>query len=257
MINNTSTVKKQYENSNNLNTRISIHDKYSTNKIGFGRWIVSNYKIEPGMKILELGCGTGSMWKGQNSIINSCHIIILSDCSEGMVQSAKENLVEYEKIRYEVIDIQKIPYDDKTFDVVIANMMLYHVPDLNKALAEVRRVLRDNGTFYCATYGENGIIKYLSELLLPYGLYDNQNKNFTLQNGDKILSRYFERIRKLEYEDSLAVTDINDIIDYIYSLSDMTELSAEPREEIKEILLENMTNGVLNIPKEYGMFVSQ
>lgn len=174
-----------------------------------------------------------------------------------MVQSAKENLVEYEKIRYEVIDIQKIPYDDKTFDIVIANMMLYHVPDLNKALAEVRRVLRDNGTFYCATYGENGIIKYLSELLSPYGLYDNQNKNFTLQNGDKILSRYFKKTERLNYKDSLAVTDVNDIIDYIYSLSDMTELSAGSREEIKEILLKNMTNGVLNIPKEYGMFISK
>lgn len=61
----------------------------------------------------------------------------------------------------------------------------------------------------------------------------------------------------MEYEDSLAVTDINDIIDYIYSLSDMTELSAGSREEIREILLKNMTNGVLNIPKEYGIFVCQ
>ena len=45
-INNTSVVKQQYANANNLNTRISIHDKYSTNKMGFGNWIMSNYRID-------------------------------------------------------------------------------------------------------------------------------------------------------------------------------------------------------------------
>ena len=54
-INNMSIVRQQYANANNLNTRISIHDKYSTNKMGFGNWIVSNYRIDKGMKVLELG----------------------------------------------------------------------------------------------------------------------------------------------------------------------------------------------------------
>lgn len=45
-ITNTEFLKKQYENKDNLGTRISIHDKYSTNKQGFGNWIVSNYEIE-------------------------------------------------------------------------------------------------------------------------------------------------------------------------------------------------------------------
>ena len=44
-INNQKDVKEQYANAGNLNTRISIHQKYSTNKMGFGNWIFSNYKI--------------------------------------------------------------------------------------------------------------------------------------------------------------------------------------------------------------------
>lgn len=44
-INDAAIVKQQYASANNLSTRISIHDKYSTNKMGFGNWIVSNYKI--------------------------------------------------------------------------------------------------------------------------------------------------------------------------------------------------------------------
>jgi len=68
-INDTTAVKQQYATANNLNTRISIHDKYSTNKMGFGNWIVSNYEIEKGDKVLELGCGNGDMWKNRESLI--------------------------------------------------------------------------------------------------------------------------------------------------------------------------------------------
>ena len=63
-INDKKTVKDQYATTGKLSTRISIHDKYSTNKTGFGNWIFSNYDIRNGMRVLELGCGTGSMCKG-------------------------------------------------------------------------------------------------------------------------------------------------------------------------------------------------
>ena len=46
-LNDRSVVEQQYATATNLQTRISIHDKYSTNKMGFGNWIFSNYKIDP------------------------------------------------------------------------------------------------------------------------------------------------------------------------------------------------------------------
>ena len=253
-INETNVVKKQYQNSKNLNMRISIHDKYSTNKMGFGNWIFSNYDIQPGYRILELGCGTGSMWIGKNSIIEKSKLI-LSDFSSGMLETTKTNLSNYKNIEYQVIDIQDIPYPDKTFGIVIANMMLYHVPNINKALEEVKRVLKDDGVFYCATYGEHGIIDYLSKLLFSCGIEDKTNKNFTLQNGKPLLEAYFNQVNRLNYEDSLAVTNVDDLIDYIYSLTSMTELSQLNKEKIKSILTNNMENGILNVPKEYGMFI--
>ncbi len=154
------------------------------------------------------------------------------------------------------MDIQEIPYEDETFDAVIANMMLYHVPDIYTGLAEVRRVLKRDGSFYCATYGEHGIIEYLSEILAPYGVEDNLNKNFTLQNGAGILSKSFSKIKKLEYIDSLAVSNVDDMVDYIYSLSSMTLLNNVSKHIIKEILMQNLIDGVLNVPKEYGMFIA-
>lgn len=255
-INNISVIKQQYATAKNLNTRMSIHDKYSTNKQGFGNWIISNYRINKGMKILELGCGTGDMWKNRESLISNCSTLILSDFSEGMVTAAKENVGNYDNIEYKVLDIQEIPYEDETFDAVIANMMLYHVPAIYTGLAEVRRVLKRDGSFYCATYGEHGIIEYLSKILAPYGVEDNLNKNFTLQNGTGILSKSFSKIKKLEYIDSLAVSNVDDMVDYIYSLSSMTLLNNVSKHIIKEILIQNLIDGVLNVPKEYGMFIA-
>lgn len=255
-INETSVVKNQYATANNLNTRISIHDKYSTNKMGFGNWIVSNYRMRKGMKVLELGCGTGDMWKNRESMISDCASLIISDFSEGMVAAAKENIGDYANVTYKVLDIQAIPYEDETFDAVIANMMLYHVPDLDKGLAEVRRVLKKDGSFYCATYGEHGIIEYLSKIFAAYGVEDHINKNFTLQNGYSILSRVFAKVEKLEYIDSLKVTNMDDMVEYIDSLSSMTSLNHVPPTRIKEILIENAADGILTVPKEYGMFIA-
>jgi ubiquinone/menaquinone biosynthesis C-methylase UbiE len=253
-INNQKTVKEQYANASNLNTRISIHQKYSTNKMGFGNWIFSNYKITEGMKVLELGCGTGDMWKGHEDLMSKCSKIILSDFSEGMLENAKTNIGSNANVEYQIIDIQNIPYDAESFDIVIANMMLYHVPDMARGLSEVRRVLKKHGAFYCATFGEHGIMEFLSHTLNAYGVEDTVNKNFTLQNGKEILEPFFSDVQRLNYEDSLAVTEIDDLIGYIYSLSSMTTLSSVPKEEIREVLAKHMENGVLRVPKEYGMF---
>ena len=255
-INDREAVKKQYSTAEKLNIRISIHSKYSTNKQGFGNWIFSNYDIREGMSVLELGCGTAEMWRGKTDIIGRCSEFVLSDFSEGMLDTARANLSDCPGISYRCIDIQNIPFPDRTFDVVIANMMLYHVPDLDRGLSEVRRVLKDDGTFYCATYGENGMMEY-TERLFDIAPDDSaRNYTFTLQNGREKLESRFSKVQTLRYEDALEVTDVEDMIDYIYSLPSHTAIRDLPREEIRSVLERNMQGGVLRLPKEYGMFIA-
>lgn len=250
---NTNILKEQYGTSDSLNTRISIHEKYSTNKQGFGPWILSNYHIHENDKILECGCGTGDMWKNQLHLLKEGTHLILSDVSQGMLESAKATLGEHKSIEYQMIDIQDIPYANHSFDIVIANMMLYHVPNLDKALSEVKRVLKPNGLFYCATYGEHGIIEHVEEML---GLSSEKSKDkvFTLQNGKEILEKYFHHVECLEYKDALEVTCLDDLLDYIHSLSSMSFLNDLNENWIKNKLAKKMNNGILFIPKEYGMF---
>lgn len=202
----------------------------------------------------ELGCGTGDMWKDKEAMIASCSKLVLSDFSAGMVKLSKETVGIHDNVEYQVIDIQDIPFGDETFDIVIANMMLYHVPDLHRALTEVRRVLKKGGKFYCATYGEHGITEYLTTLFSEYGVEDSINKNFTLQNGYEILGKVFSKVEKLEYVDSLQVREVDDMVEYIYSLSSMMPLRNVPKQDVKNMLLQHTSNGILHVPKEYGMF---
>lgn len=254
-INNKESVIMQYKNADNLNVRISIHDKYSVNKQGFGNWIISNYGISEGMRVLELGCGTGSMWRNHADIIEKCSELWLTDLSEGMLQEAHVNIGDFPNARYQVVDIQEIPFEAKSFDIVIANMMLYHVPDLKKGLSEVARVLKDDGRFYCATGGERNIMQFVANLLKPYGVDYKANNNFTLQNGKAKLVEYFSEVEILDYVDSLEITNIDDLIDYIYSGITFSKICTLDRQTVKKILSANMKNGVLKVPKECGMFV--
>lgn len=69
-----------------------------------------------------------------------------------MLQAARQQLGE-KRFVYAVADAQALPFADATFDAVIANHMLYHIPDLPRALAEIRRVLKPAGRFYASTIG--------------------------------------------------------------------------------------------------------
>ena len=256
-VNDRETVRKQYSTAEKLNTRISIHSKYSTNKQGFGNWIASHYDIRDGMSVLELGCGTGDMWTGKQEMIRRCSRLVLSDFSEGMLDKAKETLRDYEGIEYRVIDIQDIPFGDNEFDLVVANMMLYHVPDLQQGLREVRRVLKENGRFCCATFGEHGMMEYIHGLFGIQPEKGGSGSGFTLQNGAGKLRPVFSDVQELRYEDALEVTDVEDMVDYIHSLTGMSELKKLSRDELRPVLEANMRNGILHVPKEYGMFIAR
>lgn len=242
-------VADQYATSARLETRISIHEKYSRNKQPFGEWIVSHYGLCPGERVLELGCGTGSMWRGV-TLPEGCHVT-LTDLSAGMLAAARAN-TPHLNADYAQCDAMGLPYADASFDVVIANMMLYHVPDIHLALAEVRRVLKPEGRFFAATSGEHGAVEaVLGMLSLPCAT----NHRFTLQNGGAQLAEHFAQVDCRTREDALDVTDLHDLIGYLRSMQGMTVLADIPDARLLEVFTAHMVGGVLSLPKEYGLFI--
>ena len=253
--NDVDAVKVQYSSSDGLNNRIVFHDRYSTNRYGYGNWILSNYEIPEGAKVLELGCGTAGMWTGHDDLIARCGMLMLTDLSEGMLSAAGETIGERENVKFALADIQDLPFEADSFDIVIANSMLYHVPDAGRGIREVKRVLKDQGVFYCATYGEHNFTDILAEWIELGGESYRPNHNFTLQNGEQVLKAVFSNVETRFYEDSLHITDMDDLVDYLRSLVSFKAISDWPSQRIREILSQHSCNGTIDLPKEYGMFI--
>lgn len=214
-----SLVKEQYKNSDNLGARQNLHT-YNINKQDWHVWFFEKMDIPEGSRILELGCGNGLLWENNISALKDSWDITLSDFSEGMLQSAQHNINNH-RIKYEIINIQNIPYEEESFDVVVARHMLYHVEDIDKALSEVKRVLKRSGRFYVSTNG----LEHMRELktLLKNSNIDmdyNPEKyaeRFGLENGEKYLSKYFNEVTVQEFKGEIVVDKAEPVVSYIAS----------------------------------------
>jgi SAM-dependent methyltransferase len=86
-----------------------------------------------------------------------------------------------------------LPFADASFDVVVAMWMLYHVPDLHAALAQVRRVLRPGGLFVAATNGDG----HLADLMAEAG-GDQLITQFSSENGNAALAAHFDHVEQAQ-----------------------------------------------------------
>jgi ubiquinone/menaquinone biosynthesis C-methylase UbiE len=258
-VNNASVIRLQYKDDKNLSIRIALHQKYSTNKYGYTNWIFDLIEFFEGCNMLELGCGNGDLWNGRIHSLPAKSNLILSDLSNGMLEIVGEKFKDYPNVSTEIIDIQDIPYADNTFDIIIANSMLYHIPNIQKAVSEVYRVLSPGGKFYATTVGANGMNEYLHEKMKEFNPKINAFNPFpfNLQNGKVILSRSFQNIEMHEYEDSLEVTKTSDLIAWILSTTLMSRIDENELKGL-DVFFEKCKDkrGIIKIPKQAGMFVA-
>lgn len=249
----------QYRDSSNLDARVEIHRRFSTNSYGWMNWVFDHILALPvNAKILELGCGPAYLWKENVSRIPSAWDITLSDLSSGMLDSAWRNLVVTGRAyNFKEIDAQSIPFEDETFDVVIANHMLYHVPDKAKALTEIKRVLKTGGRFFATTVGDN----HLKEItdwfrqIHKSEVWDSFANLFTLENGLAQLQPVFPNVTLSRYEDSLHVTELEPLVAYFRSGVRAGELSDEEFAKLQvDLEKELKEKGRIFITKDSGLF---
>ena len=147
-----SSLKNQYQNASNISARINLHSLYSQNPQGWFPWICEQCRIEPGMEILEIGCGDGTLWK-EKPFKNSRHNvhITLSDISEGMLRDARRAVgAKDSRFSFEAFDCHRLPFEEHSLDLVIANHVLFYCEDIPQVCSEVRRVLKPDGRFCAA-----------------------------------------------------------------------------------------------------------
>ena len=102
--------------------------------------------------MLELATGTGLIAK---QIVNAAAHIEATDASAEMIAEAKRDN-RSAKLHFSVQDMFRLPYADRSFDVVIVSNALHIVPEPEKALQEIRRVLRDDGVLIAPTFTHLG-----------------------------------------------------------------------------------------------------
>lgn len=258
------SLKSQYENANNISARIRLHREYSCNKQGWFPWIFEQFFTETSKKesltILELGCGDGTLWKENFNKISKSATIILSDISEGMLRDARRNVsVADKRFSYEIINCEDIPYKDKTFDVIFANHLLFYCDDIEKACKEISRVLKTEGIFFCATYGKNHM-KEIPQLAQDFDsrivlTAENLYERFGLENGEKILSRFFDAISLKKYEDEIEINEAEPIIEYILSCHGNQNQYLLERYEEFSLFTEKKVKKGFHITKDAGMFI--
>jgi len=155
-------LKVQYRDGTNLNARIALHARFSTAGRDFHDWLFDHIVLPADARLLELGCGTGQMWSTVQHRVPADWQITLTDLSSGMLAAIRAKFANPEaatqpgdpsadaagalrRACYVQSNAQAIPFPAYYFDAVIANHMLYHVPDLPRALADVQRVLKPYG----------------------------------------------------------------------------------------------------------------
>lgn len=255
------SLKAQYRNSTNISARIRLHRLFSSNKQGWFPWIYEQCQITEGMKILELGCGNGRLWIENKAKLPADCEIILSDISEGMIRDVRrEQSLQDDRFSFAAFDCHAIPYEDASFDLVIANHVLFYCKDVDRVCSEVGRVLKPGGRFVCGTYGMahmqevSRLVTQFDDRITLSG--ENLYEHFGKENGAQALAPYFAEVDWQQYEDALIVTQAEPLIEYVLSChGNQNQYILEKYNKFRKYVEGQIRNGY-TITKDAGIFIS-
>jgi SAM-dependent methyltransferase len=192
-------VRKQYATEAGLAARKSIYADVTGPD---ARELVFEAVAEkrPG-SVLEVGCGEGELAQRMTAELDAAVVAI--DQSQRMVELARARGVDAR-----VGDVQDLPFDDASFDVVVAAWMLYHVADLDRGVGELDRVVRPGGRLVAATNASD----HLQEMLVLAGV-DDWDFSFRAE----ILERHFPSVEVRDASGTVTLHEADQIRRYLKS----------------------------------------
>jgi SAM-dependent methyltransferase len=165
-------------------------------------------------RVLDVGCGLGEITE---RFAKELHADVQAiDISARMVE-----LTRARGIDAQIGDAEQLPYGDAEFDCVFAGWVLYHVPDVEKAIAECARVLRPGGRLVASSYFENN----MDELWALIELGPRDTLSFSHENGAELLKRHFAHVEQRDLEAALVFPDTESIRTFVASTIDRAHLA--------------------------------
>lgn len=215
----------QYRTDANLKARASLHERFGQGP-PWHPWVFAKLPHRADLDVLELGCGPGQFWQVNVDQVPPGWNLTLTDISPGMLKVARSTLQAAGLNAHTLqLDASELARDERfqegAFDVVLANHMLYHVPDLDTALRGIRRVLRPGGKLLAATNGRRHLheLRDLADQELPVSYLRAARLAFDLEGGAALLRRTFRSVHVHRKEDVMHVTDESAIVAYVASMA--------------------------------------
>ncbi len=254
------------------------HQIYALPKMDMMAWSLSRIRWRDDAQVLDVGVGAGAYLDALQTHVPAVQTTA-GDLSLSLLHQARapETLPK----KRCVFDIQALPFPDDSFDVVLANHLLHQVPDIDRALGEIRRVLRPTGTAVFATHTGYYLLRLGSHLMRFDDLYRRvyallgvpdverlslwaHAQRFHLENGLNILTRHFHAVARYDHPASLVFPSVDPMMAYL----DSTRSSHEPElpeglkwEHLMDVMLNQIDQiigyfGKMEIDKLSGVFVA-
>ena len=258
----TSGNARQYGDSRKLAARARLVGQYTIAEIGWFPWVVTQLPLEAGDRILDVGCGSAWFWAATANLLPEKLDLMLSDLSPGMVQEAMERCqaLPFEQVRGRQADATALPFEDSSFDAVIAMHMLYHVASPAAGIAEMYRVLRPGG-FLAVSTNRAGNMRRMYQLATVFGSppVDPVAAAFGYDDASRLLRAQFGNVTMTQHPARLRVTDPEDVFLALTSYPPGDEAGAAELAAFRNAITAafHAGNGVLEVEKESGLFVSR
>lgn len=245
-------VRFQYADDQKLRVRIETHERYSENLTPFPRWILARLDARPGQGLIDVGSGPGQY----HDRLTGVRVVAL-DISAGMLAKVKVPAVQ--------ADARALPFPDRAFDRVMANHVLYHVPDIPLALRELRRVARPGARVVMATNSRETmrpLFALIDAVATEVGVGGHRTVALRFGLEDVALVRdVFPSARVERYEDAFRFYSPEPVLAYVASMwidllpdEERTEFLRRLEARVRAII---DREGVFHVPKRSGCFVAE
>jgi len=256
-------LRDQYKDSSNLNARAAIY-RFRTGSISWPTFVFDQLLSEidaRAVQILELGAGPGGLWRENLARVPQSWRVMLTDLMTGMCDEARATLGHDSRFSFGQMDAQQLAIDDASIDSVVANHMLYHVPDLPRALREIRGVLTNGGGMLIAGTNSEHHMQRMKELAAEFMGEASPIKGempFSLDNGERLLRPFFDRIEIRRQRDELRVTDPQAVVRYILSIQGAPNIvKGDQLATLHDRVAKEIASvGAFVIPIEAGIFIA-
>lgn len=197
-------VARQYATETNLEARRSLYANVEgpdPREIAFEAVLECDPK-----RVLEVGGGPGELAARIGEALDGD--VVMVDISPRMVELARGLGVDAQ-----VGDAANLPFADASFDCVVAAWMLFHLPDIDRGLAELSRVLVPGGRLVAVTNSE----RHMEELRAVAG-NAAWGRTFTRENGAEVFERHFESVERRDADGWATIEDDELVLGYVASL---------------------------------------